>query len=93
MPASRLVISKFPFLSDKEKLTNEESFTSITETVASDKGCFPAVSSNFPFTEPLIWAWVKNAEDKMHEIRISFFITVGASTNLDVIGGKIHSEL
>ena len=76
MPASRLVISKIPFLSDKEKLTNEESFTSITETVASDKGCLAVVSVNFPFTEPLTWAWIINAENSMDRSRMSFFITV-----------------
>ena len=76
MPASRLVISKIPFLSDKEKLTNEESFTSMTETVASDNGCFAVVSTNFPFTEPLICAWAINAEDSMERSRMSFFITV-----------------
>jgi hypothetical protein len=36
----------------------------------------------------LICARAINAEDKMHKSRISFFITVYESTNLDVIGGK-----
>ena len=88
MPASRLVISKLPFLSETEKLTNEESFTRMTETVASDNDCLAVVSITFPFTEPLICAWAMNAEGKMHKSRMSFFITVYESTNLDVIGGK-----
>src|SRR6187402_1537629 len=80
--------SKFPLLSDKEKLTNEESCTSMTETVASDNGCFAVVSTNFPFTEPLIWAWAINAKERMERSRMNSFITVDESTNLDVMGGK-----